>query len=309
MPVRPRYRLATSLLLSLSLLALLFSGCDNVGPSNNNRVQNSQMTLIIGGKKDAEAELLTKMYTLLLRKGGFNVIEKPDMGGNDVVFQAITQGKIDLYPEFTTTGLGWLHISPSHNAQQVYQDVKQGYEKQYHITWLDPAPLNDTYGICTSKSIASIHNITSISQLSSTASQLTIAIPPDGMQDKNALPSVESVYGFHFNAVNTFTHEGDTFKAVINGQAQINMCYTTDPAITIDNFVLLTDDKNAFPFYNPAPIVRDATLNKAPQIASILNPLAPRLTTDVSVMLQRQVAAGFSVTDVATLWLKSQGLL
>jgi osmoprotectant transport system substrate-binding protein len=309
MLTKPRYQMALSFLPLLSLVVLLLSGCDNVAARNNNYTQIPHMTLIVGGKKEAEAELLTAMYTLLLRKGGFNVIEKPDMGGNDVVFQAITQGKIDLYPEFTTTGLGRLHLSPSHNAQQDYQNVKQGYKNRYHIIWLDPAPLNDTYGICTSKSIASIHNITNISQLSGIAPQLTIAIPPDGLADKNALPSVESVYSFHFNAINTFSIEGDTFQAVIKGQAQINMCYTTDPSIAVDNFVLLNDDKRAFPFYNPAPIVRADVLSKAPQIATILNPLAPRLTTDVSVMLQRQVAAGFPVADVAELWLKSQGLL
>jgi len=79
----------------------------------------------------------------------------------------------------------------------------------------------------------------------------------------------------------------------------------------------LQDDKNGFPAFNPAPIVRDAVLSAHPDIATILNPLAPDLTTDVSIMLQQQVAtkkaSGMSVAEavkeVATTFLQSKGLM
>ena len=73
--------------------------------------------------------------------------------------------------------------------------------------------------------------------------------------------------------------------------------------------MLLEDDKNLFPIYEPAPIVRDDTLRKAPSIASALNPLAPKLTSEVSRQLQLEVNNGKSVTQAATEWLKAQGML
>ena len=95
------------------------------------------------------------------------------------------------------------------------------------------------------------------------------------------------------------------------------VCYTTDGSLAAKNFIFLKDDKNGFPQFHPAPIVRDAALTKYPDIPSILNPLAPKLTTEVSIQLQQQVsqmkASGTSVTDavkqVAKKFLQDQGLL
>ena len=265
--------------------------------------------LVVGGKLDIEARLLTKMYVLLLRHAGFDVVERAALGTNDAVFNALNSGQIDLYPEFTTDGLVRLGVPTTHNAQKDYQTIKQGYETRYHITWLDVAPrLNDTYGICTLKAIASQLGISRVSQLARIASQLTLATPPDGQNDPNVIPRLKPVYGITFGKTTTVAEE-ETFQNVIGGQAQLNICYTTSPLIAEDNFVLLNDDRNAFPGYYPAPIVGDDALSRAPQIPDILKPLASKLTSEVSIMLQAQVISGFSVTEVATTWLESQGLL
>ena len=79
------------------------------------------------------------------------------------------------------------------------------------------------------------------------------------------------------------------FTAVANNQAQVNVCYTTDGSVASQNFIFLQDDKHGFPEFNPAPIVRDDTLQKAPGIKTALNPLAPLLTTQVSQQLQAEV--------------------
>jgi osmoprotectant transport system substrate-binding protein len=264
--------------------------------------------LTVGGKLDTEAQLLTKLEVLLLRHAGFDVTEKSKLGTNDIVHNAIVSGQIDLYPEFTATGLARLKLQSTHNDQKDYALVKEGYQKQFHLTWLDMAPLNDTYGICTSQAKSGSLAGTKISALAPTASKLTIASPPDGTSDPNVLPGMKSAYGFTFGKV-TVLDEALTFTAVQEGKADLNVCYTTSALIEKDHFILLDDDKNLFPIYHPAPIVRDDTLRKAPGIAAALNPLAPKLTSEVSRKLQLQVVNGQSVTDAATEWLKSVGLL
>lgn len=281
---------------------IIFSACS----LTNNPQPATKIHLVVGGKQDIEAQLLTKMYVLLLRNAGFDVTERAALGDNEGVFKAITQGQIDLYPEFTADGLARLKIASTGNPEQDYQNIKQGYERKYHITWLDVAPLNDTYAICTLKTTTSQLG-TSLSELVPVASRLTIATPPDARTDPNVLPGLQRTYGIAFKE--TVVTEEATFQAVIHGQADLNVCYTTSPLIAQYNFTQLTDDKHSFPDYFPAPIVRDDTLQKAPQIRTILNQLAPKLTTDVSIILQSEVDSGFSVTDVATTWLKSQGLL
>ncbi len=298
-----------SLLLSLTILV---SACGG-GSSGNG---NSKITLTVGGKLDTEARLLTTMDVLLLRQAGYNVIDKAGLGTNSIVNAAIQSGAIDMYPEFTATGLALLGLQTTHNAQQDYQLVKQGYEQKYHITWLDVAPLDDTYGICTTKAKAQQLGITKISQivpLVAAGKDNRIATPPDGQSDPNVLPGLaaSTSYGLKFPASNTIVEdEALTFTSVMNGQADFNICYTTSPLIAADNFVLLTDDKDSFPIYEPATIVRDSTLAKAPGIPGVLNPLAPHLTTAAIIPLNTMVAVDHkSVDEVAATWLRQQGLL
>ncbi|HUY77846.1 MAG TPA: glycine betaine ABC transporter substrate-binding protein [Ktedonobacterales bacterium] len=300
-------------LMTLALtLTLLVSACGGTSSGNG----NSKITLTVGGKLDTEARLLTTMDVLLLRQAGYTVVDKAGLGTNSIVNAAIQSGAIDMYPEFTATGLALLGLTTTHNAQQDYQAVKQGYESKYHITWLDPAPLDDTYGICTTKAKATALGITKISDivpLVAAGKDNRIATPPDGQSDPNVLPGLAAPtsYGLKFPATSTTVEdEALTFTTVMNGQADFNICYTTSPLIAADNFVLLTDDKGSFPIYNPATIVRDSTLAKAPGIPGVLNPLAPKLTTAAIIPLNTMVAVDHkSVDEVAATWLRQQGLL
>lgn len=276
----------------------------------------SKGTIIVGGKLDTEAQLLTKMYTLLLRKDGFNVTEKAALGNSTIVFQAITSHQIDLYPEFTATALNKLGLASANNPQKDYQTVKDAYNKQYQITWLDAAPLNDGYALCTSTSESRQLGVTNISQLVPKASSLILTSPSDGVSFVDGLKSAYGLTSQSFKEVQTVDYALG-FQAVKNGQSQITVCYTTDGSVKTNGFIFLNDDKHGFPEFNPAPIVRNDTLQKYPEIATVLNPLAPKLTTDVSIQLQAQVAAkkkagesvAKAVTDVATSFLQSQGLL
>jgi osmoprotectant transport system substrate-binding protein len=315
---------AKSIVTLLFAALLLLSACGTTGNSGGTTGSSSggttpaasKGTITVGGKLDTESQLLTKMYTLLLRKAGFTVNEKAALGNSTIVFQAITSGQIDLYPEFTATGLNKLGLPSANDPQKDYQTVKDAYSKQYQITWLDPAPLNDGYALCTSQDQSTKLGITNISQLTSKASSLVLTSPSDGVSFVDGLKSAYGLTTKSFKKTQTVDYALG-FQAVKSGQSQITVCYTTDGSVKTSGFIFLDDDKHGFPEFNPAPIVRNDVLQKYPDIATALNPLAPKLTTDVSIQLQGQVAdkkkAGESVskavTDVATAFLQSQGLL
>jgi osmoprotectant transport system substrate-binding protein len=303
---------AKAIVLLTIVVLFMLSACGNAATNTS----TSKGTIIVGGKLDVEAQLLTKMYTLLLRKDGFNVTEKAALGNSTIVFQAITSHQIDLYPEFTATALSQLGLSSANDPQKDYQAVKDAYNKQYQITWLDPAPLNDGYALCTSTDESQKLGVTTISQLVPKVSSLVLTSPSDGVAFVDGLKSAYGITSQSFKEVSTVDYSLG-FQAVKSGQSQITVCYTTDGNIKTNGFIFLDDDKHGFPEFNPAPIVRNDTLQKYPEIATVLNPLAPKLTTDVSIQLQAQVAAKKSagesvakaVTDVATSFLQSQGLL
>lgn len=294
----------------LSLISLLIlAGCGGASSgSGGGSSANSDITITVGSKDDTEAQLLGQMYALLLEKDGYHVVEKLKLGGNAITFNSLNSGAIDLYPEFTATGLAKLGLQTEHDVQKDYQTVKSAYEKQYKITWLDLAPLNDTYGFCTSKANSDKYHVTKVSDLKPIASQLILSTPPDGQSDPSVLPAVKPAYGFSFKQVSVLD-EAITYEAVLQGKAAFNICYTTSALITKNNFVLLQDDKNLFPIYQPSPIVRDAALKKAPGIATTLNKLAPHLTSAISSQLQLQVLNGKTVRQVAKQFLTDQHLL
>jgi osmoprotectant transport system substrate-binding protein len=140
--------------------------------------------------------------------------------------------------------------------------------------------------------------------------------PSDGVSFVDGLKSAYGLTTKSFKQTKTVDYALG-FQAVKSNQAQVTVCYTTDGSITQNGFVFLDDDKHGFPEFNPAPLVRNSVAQKYPDIAATLNPLAPDLTTDVSIQLQKQVAdmkqSGTSVsqaiTKVATDFLKSKGLL
>lgn len=306
---------AKSLVLLVLLPLLLLSACGSTG-SGTGGGTTTKGPITVSGKLDTEAQLLTTMYTLLLQKAGYQVNEKLALGTTPTVFNAIKSGAIDIYPEFTATGLNLLSIAPSGDPQKDYQAVKDGFEKQFQITWLDAAPLNDGYAICTSQDQSTKLSIKTISDLAPQVSKLVLASPSDGIPFIDTLKTNYNFDTKSFKSVQKVEYSIG-FKAVQTGAAQVNVCYTTDGSVTTQNFIFLTDDKNGFPQFHPAPIIRDSVLKQYPDIANILNPLAPKLTTDVSIKLQGQVAqkktGGMSVTEavkeVATQFLKDQGLL
>jgi osmoprotectant transport system substrate-binding protein len=313
-----RRSLGAKVLLLFALIPMLIlSACGGSTGGGNTTTPGTTPTptpvpITVGSKLDPEAQLLGQMYVLLLQKAGFTVTPKLALGQTPIVFAALQSSAIDLYPEFTGTGLNILKVPSSFNPTTDYQTVKNGFEQQYHITWLDQAPLNDGYALCASPKLG----VTNLSQLAPKVSQLTLATQSDGV---TFFDDLKSTYGFNtsnFKAVKKVDYSIG-FAAVKSGAADVTECYTTDGSVTTQGLIFLQDDKHGFPEFHPAPIVRDSVLQSDPGIATALNKLAPFLTTEVSITLQNQVAAKHTsgesipqaVKEVATAFLQSNGLL
>src|SRR5690242_13416221 len=175
-----KHSLGAKFLLLFALIPMLIlSACGGSSGSSSNSSGTStpsKVPITVGSKLDPEAQLLGEMYVLLLQKAGYTVNPKLALGMTPTVFAALKSGAIDLYPEFTGTGLNILGVKSANNPDMDYQTVKSGFEQQYHITWLDQAPLNDGYALCTSQAESQkLGGVTTLSQLASKVPQLTLA--------------------------------------------------------------------------------------------------------------------------------------
>ncbi len=299
-----RYYRAFGALLLVALVAI--AGCGTSASTSGK--PGSGVKVIVGSKNDADSQLLGSMYALLLENAGYTVTQKIPLGQTPVLDAAIKSGAIDIYPEFTGTSLTVYKLPQTSDPQQAFQSVSSYYESNFKLTWLDAAyGLNDSYGICTSQDNATKYHLSSLDDLVAQSGKLVLATQDDGVAA--AEQPVEKGYNVTFKSVVKIT-EQLSFGAVTKGDADLNVCYTTDPNIVTNNFVVLKDTKNVFPVYNPAPVVRDELLSKSPAIKATLNPLASKLTTDEIVKLIKQVSVDHQQPlAVAKTWLQSQGLL
>lgn len=271
----------------------------------------SKDTITIGGKNFTEQNILVYMMTDLIKaKTNLNVVTKPNLGGTLVVSQALDRGDLDLYAEYTGTALTvQLKEAPLTNSDAVYQKVKQEYEAKKQLTWLKPFGFNNTYTLAMTKSEAEKYGIKTFSDLVKYAPKLTLVCEAEFLERPDGYKGLQTAYGLNFKTAKSMD-AGLTYSAVQTGKADVNDAFATDGRIAAFNLLALTDDKNFFPPYYAAPVVRDATLKKHPEIADVLNLLDGKLSTETMQQLNAKVDVDKKDPhDVASAWLKAQGLI
>jgi len=265
----------------------------------------------IGSKNFAEELLLGEMYARLLEHAGLPVQRKLNLGGTNIAMASIMRGEIDIYPEYTGTALlTQLKRAPLHNRAVVYQTVKREYRDRYHLTWLDPAPMNDTQALATTTQTAQRLHLFSLSDCARLAPQLRLGAVPEFTDRPDGLPGLQKAYGgFHFASIKLFDI-GLKYAALRQGEVDVVVAFGTDGQIDAYHFVVLNDDKHFFPPYQVAPVVRADALAKFPIIAPTLNPLAPHLTDATMRHLNWRVDGNHEEpADVAAGFLASIGLV
>lgn len=285
----------------------------NTGSTPNATGNGSLGTIIVGSKNFTEEYIVANMYADLLENAGFHVVRKLDLGGTPIAQEAIVKGEIDLYPEYTSTALlTVLKKQPITDTQKLFETVKSDYQKQFNLTWLQPAPFNDTQALAMTQAGSQKYGITNFSELSKKAPQLVLGGPAEFQQRADGLPLLQQKYGgFQFKEYKQLGTGSLRYQALLNGQIDVAVAFSTDGQIQGYNLVLLKDDKHVYPTYQIAPVVRMDTMKKYPQIAGILNTLEPKLTNQVMSSLNWEVEgpAQKKPADVARTFLQQQGLL
>jgi osmoprotectant transport system permease protein len=135
--------------------------------------QGRRGTIRIGSKIFGEQYILADLYSMLIRGyTDLNVVTKTGLGGTKICFDALTNNQIDLYPEYTGTGL-LVILQPKQrevdsviqSREKVYQLVQEQFQKQYHLTWLPPIGFNNTYALMMRRKQAAALRIQTISDL------------------------------------------------------------------------------------------------------------------------------------------------
>ncbi len=265
----------------------------------------------VGSKDFTEEFIVGNMYALLLEANGIPVERKLNLGGTPVLQQALVSDQIDVYPEYTGTGLlTVLKLPTNTDATQVYNAVRDGYKKQFNLAWLTPAPMNNTQALAMKKDVAARLGIETISDMAAKASELTMIGPPEFEQREDGLPGIQKAYGDFKLKKYIAVDPGLRYEGLVNGQADVAVAFGTDGQIAAYDLLVLQDDKGLFPPYQIAPVVRQQALDANPKIAEVLNKLAPLLTDATMQKLNYEVdGKKREPADVAKEFLQQNGLI
>src|SRR5215211_2918624 len=155
-----------------------------------------QPTVIIASKAFTEETLVGEMYSQLLEAGGYPVTRKLNLGETSVLQEALVKGDIHIYPEYTGTGLTVvLQMPPSSDAKQVFDTVSKEYQDKYKLTWLDPAPMNNTQGLAVTKETSDQMGLKTLTDLSTKAKDLRLACAAAFVERPDGLPGLKQAYG------------------------------------------------------------------------------------------------------------------
>ena len=288
-----------------ALMTALFLGCGAVTPAA------AEETIVVGSKNFAESRLLAEMFAQALEAHTtLRVDRRLGLAGTQVCFEALRTGAIDIYPEYTGTGLvTLLGITEPRTPVAARRDVRQAFRERWDLHWLAPLGFENAYEIAVPRSVAEKHALRSISDLVPVASQLHAAFGYEFLERDDGLPGLERTYGLRFASTRGMQQ---ALKYQAAGERRVDCLdvYTTDGRLLVHDLVVLEDDRAFFPPYEAAALVRGNTLQRHPQVAVVLSRLSGLLSEDAMRDYNRRLENdGAPLARVATQALEDLGVI
>lgn len=315
--MKKRFILGLVVVLALVLALGGVAGCGSQPTASSGTAGTTAKTgptIKISSKTFTEAELLGTMTYQYLKGLGYPVDNKMGLGELAVIRPALTSGQIDLYWEYTGTGvINLMNHAPVYDEKESYQLIKD-WDAKNSIDWMDYAPLNDTYGIVVRPDVAAKYNLKTTSDyvnLVKSGTHLKFVSFPEWDGRSDGLPAFEKAYDFTMPKGDivdvAMGLNYDTLKAQ---KGDLALAFTTEPRIVTDKLVMLQDDKKAFPVYNACPVVRQQIVDAYPTLAADMKKLSDLLDTPTITELNKEADVDKkSVEEVSKTFLTSKGLL
>jgi len=266
----------------------------------------------IGSKDFTEQKLLAEMMALLAEQHGVRVRRAIPYGNSRKSLEAIQRGVIDAYPEYNGTLLALTGRPAVPEAAAIDTEVR-ALIAPLGLQWLKPFGLENNFALAIRRDLAISRDLVSISDLTRLPGSLRFAVNADYLvRPVDGLYALARRYGLPVGAVETFPIDDSNqlYDALARQTVDVAAVFRTDPRLNDYGVFMLQDNLGFYPIYQPAPLVRSATLASHPQLAEVWGQLAGRIDTETMRELNGQVErAGEDYRDVARNFLEQLGLL
>lgn len=267
--------------------------------------------IVAAGKLGSEPDILINMYKKLIEnKSDIKVTLKPNFGKTSFLFNALKSDEIDLYPEFSGTLLETFLTNPisSNDPREVYEFARDEILKEHGLIYLEPMKFQNTYAIAVKEDFAIENSLKTIEDLKPIQNELIGGFTLEFLDRDDGYPGIEELYNLNFKTISM--EPALRYQAIDNNNVNLIDAYSTDSELEEYNLVLLEDNKNLFPPYQGAPLLKKETLKKYPELEDILNVLSGKITEEeMSEMNYKVNILDERPEKVASDYLNSKNLL
>lgn len=273
--------------------------------------------ITVGSKNFTEqvilGEIVAQHVSLRLSQ---RVDRKLNLGGTLLAHQAMLQGGLDVYPEYTGTALTAILKLPLSaipvrgGAAEVFAKVRAEYLSRFRIHWLEPLGFNNTFAMVIRGEDARKYRIETLSDAAGHANGWTLGVGYEFQQRRDGLPGLMKTYKLPLKRSPRTMDLGLLYKALEQKQVDMVAANATDGQLSVMNVKVLKDDKRYFPPYQAALTVRADALAAHPGLKEALDLLSGKFSDEIMRALNYQVDGKHRpVGEVALTFLRAAGFL
>lgn len=238
--------------------------------------------IVVASKPFGESFLLAEMFAQLLERSGRTVERRPGLGTTDVAFQALRAGAVDVYPEYTGTGLvailgDSLTDAMRADSRSAYVHVATATLQRFGVTWLPPLGFQNGYAIAVRRETARRFRLRTLSDLAASTASLKAGFTADFIGRGDGWPGLARAYGLRLESIKPLA-PALKYEALATGAVDIIDGYATDGLLAKYALVTLDDDRQFFPPYDAAGLVSRRLARDDPSALAVLSRLSGRLT-------------------------------
>ncbi len=256
--------------------------------------------IVVGSKNFEESRLLGEVFAQLIEaRTGLTVERRLGLAGTQICFEALRTGAIDVYPEYTGTGLVSILGETSKGGRAAALGrVRSEFLKRFDLHWLAPLGFENSFEIAVPRELAERERLRTLTDLARIAPRLRGGFGQEFVGREDGLLGLEKTYDLHFRSLRSLQH---AIKYQAAGAREIDALdvYTTDARLIEHRLVVLEDDRGFFPPYEAAALVRGATLARHPEVGSALGLLAGAFDEERMRALNLRLDQGESEAVVA----------
>jgi osmoprotectant transport system permease protein len=241
----------------------------------------------VGSKAFPESWILAEALASLARANGVeDVGHRDNLGGTDIVFEALRSGMVDAYPEYTGTIAEVILKTP---GETDLVRMRQALAEQ-GIGVSEPIGFNDSYALATTVEVQQRFGLRTISDLAAHP-ELKLALTHEFLGREDGFPGLTRHYDLAMTKVRGIQHEL-AYGAIAEGQADVIDIYTTDAQIEHLDLRVLEDDRSFFPRYDAVWLYRLDLAEREPAALAALDQLVGKIDESRMIRANARVVLG-----------------